>query len=347
MNRPDPLPPPRAIAEAEARLAALGVKDASGRVLPEAVTVNLLVLATEEVDANTEAMVEEVMADLLARAYVIRSCPTQAPGSVAIRVTAVEHGAPGSPFVVPRTDLWLGPGVAPVARSVLTPLLRSRLIGIVYVARGADRALVESVLPLGNQVVTDAGEDVELALWVAERSRQSLVDLTLLRGLRWRELVARCFDDFVAAAWEIRELQIEQVPSLDGGAVESELLVAWLGERLGWQPRGAEVFDRAGRPVRVVLRARPSAEAPAGSLQRLELTARVEAGVLGGSITRDARGQRLVWSLAEPGAGVRNLRVSAALPPFLHLVPRALGRLDRDPVAGDTLRWLGRWRAGR
>jgi hypothetical protein len=309
----------------------------------------LLALTGDEVDQATEETVNELVADLLARAYVIRACPTQAPGSLAVRVTPLEHGDPASPLVVPRTDLWLGPDLAAVARSVLVPLLRARLVTVLYLAPGADRAMVEALLPLGDQVVTDAAEGADLALWVASRSRQSLVDLTFLRGVRWRELVARFFDDpeLVSAAWDIRRVEITQIPGVGGGAVESELLVAWLGSRLGWQPRGAGIVDRKGLAVSVELCAPASREAPAGSLQSLALIAAAAGGELRGSIVRDPRAERLAWSLTEPRRGTRGLRIPAALPSFVRLVSRALGQPDRDPAAGDALRWLGRWRSGK
>jgi hypothetical protein len=346
--RSDPVPASRAVAEAEALLGALGRRDASGDLLPEAVTMNFLALTGEDLDPPTEEMVNEVMADLFARAYVVRSCPTQPPGTVAVRVSHTEHGDSAHPLIVPRTDLWLAPDVSRAAGSVVGPLLRPRLETVVYVAPGADQRLVEAVLPIGDQVVTDVARAPDGALWVARQSPTRLVDVTFLRGLRWRELAARWFDDpeWVSAAWDIRRVAIIQIPGSHGGAVESELLVAWLGSRLGWRPRGTEVIDRAGHPVDIELRTVTSAEAPLGSLQAMHLTAAGTGGELRGSIVRDAAAQRLVWSLTAPGRETRSLRVPAALPEFTHLVSRALGHRDRDPTAGECLRWLGEWKTG-
>jgi hypothetical protein len=349
MSGPVPLPAARAVAELETRLGELSGHPVSARVIAQPRTLNLLTLFGESLPASSESLVCEVVVDLAARAFVVGLGRSQPSGTIVARVSSLSCGTPDQPLLVPRVDLWLGPGLESVARSVVVPLLGSRLRTVVYVAPGAERALVESLGPLGSEVMTDSAEDPALSLWVASSAESSLLDLTFLRGLRWRELIARFFDTAEGgrAVWNIRRVAVEQLPSLHGGTLEGELLVAWLGSRLGWRTEEQSIFDRSGQAVAVELGTREVPGVRAGSLQRFELYADTPTGGLSGLITRDPSAGRLCWSLTLPRAAILRQRIAAALPASYRLASRALGAMHREPAALAALRWLGQWRGSR
>jgi hypothetical protein len=346
MSGPGPLPAASAVAEIETRLGKLSGLGGATRVIAQVKTLNLLTVFGESLPEKSDALVGEVVADLAARAFVVGLGPSQPPGSILTRVCSLPCGTPDEPLLVPRVDLWLAPDLGSVARSVVLPLLGARLRTVIYVTAGADRSLVESLSSLGSEVMTDSAEDPALCLWVASSVECSLVDLTFLRGLRWRELIARFFDSAQAgpAVWNIRRVALEQLPSVHGGTLESELLVAWLGSRLDWRTEDGRIYDRTGLPVEVQLGTRKVPGVRAGSLQRFELDAEMPGGALTGVITRDASGGRLCWSLSLAGTATTRQPIAAALPSSYRLASRALGAMHREPAALAALRWLAQWR---
>jgi hypothetical protein len=309
---------------------------ALSRGAAEACTLNLLAIA-----GDRTALVEQVTRDLLARTFVVRRAPDRDPWLIDGTVRAIDCAdCPGDqPVRAALVELTLGDRVAEAARSVVIHLTAPRLGTVFFVAPHGDTQLIGELSPLADHLVTDCAADLHGMLAVCTRSRATVADLSLLRSLRWRELVARCFDGGDPAE-RLESLDLLQVPGPTGEVVESELLVSWIGAQLGWRASPAGLLAQDGRTIVVRLGRVEIPGAPPGSLQSLALVS----GALRGSIRRATDPKHLEWSLEKSGQASLATTVPAGLPPPLHLVSRALATPNRDPSAAGTLRFLARWK---
>jgi len=327
------LPAPSCLGRVEAAL------DSPSGAVAEACTLNLIAVVGDRSD-----LIEQVARELLSRTFVVRRAADRAPWSLEATVRAIECSdcAAGEPVRTVYVELTCGDRVAAAARSVLIHLIEPRLRTVLFLAPQGDPVLSTELMSLADHLVTDCVADSRRTLELVARGCPTVADVSLLRTLRWRELVARFFDDAsnLPAARAIESIEVVQVPDATGGLVVSELLVSWIGAQLGWHPSPAGLTDASGRAVSVILRGAELPEVVPGSLQQLQ----VVAGGVRGCIRRAPNPKELLWTLEASGQPVRSATVPAALPSPVRLVTRTLATPNRDPAAADTLRFLARWK---
>ena len=195
-------------------------------------------------------------------------------------VAALCHLRPAGGYVcseqiILRGDAEAGPLVPSAVRALLLGNLPTVLLDL---HGGAPRPWIQDLVHRADLVLADTSESPTLedaaSVWRAiEADRDNRVrDLAWSRLTPWREILAEGFDsaNLAPACRDLREVTIEHGAAVTGGVPSCLLLlVGWLGSRLGWRVRSADLdgatFDALHGAVRV--RFAPNQEATAGSLR--------------------------------------------------------------------------------
>ncbi|MCC6214504.1 MAG: glucose-6-phosphate dehydrogenase assembly protein OpcA [Polyangiaceae bacterium] len=325
------------LASIEGAIRALWKPDAAGRARARAATLNLVCVTGVEQQAEFVQVADEVSTRLLARTFLIVVDPRAEPWGLEGTVSAVSSGgSAGGAVTAERIELRLGAAASKRAQSVVEALLAPRLPVALLVGPGAHASVVDQLAPHAGRVVLDSAQcGVARAAAVAELTPGRIEDLAFVRGRRWREMLARFFDDpsLVPALGAVRRLAIEHAATPERPAsAEADLVLGWLGARLGWRVEGGALVASDG--ARPTIQRRPVArdDLVPGWLASIEIEAELPAGQVVGRAARDESSEVITWSLAAPWG---------ALGPRRFLVPRRepaelAARAVSDPF-GDTL----------
>lgn len=164
-------------------------------------------------------------------------------------VTAEEEGGDGT-IAVAREQVVLdvGPGHLAHLDRVVDPLVVMDLPTLVWSPHGHPDA-IDALLRLAQIVLVDSVDEPVVAAAVARaaelRERAYVVDLAWLRSTPWRERIAATFDP---PQWrgELERIAAVTVRFRPGSTVAGVLLVAWIAQRLGWQPGSLDEPDDRG-----------------------------------------------------------------------------------------------------
>jgi glucose-6-phosphate dehydrogenase-like protein OpcA len=206
--------------------------------------------------------------------------------------------------------------------------------------------LTRELLPLTDRLVVDTASCAgpthlrDIDRLAAKSAGRPVMDLGWLRLGSFRQLFAGLFDPPVGGAplGRANKLIVRHRAGFDASAL---LLVAWLGERLGWRPeRTAELpegglrvdFDGQGRPIAAHLVPVEGACDASGVLS-LQLVADGDEY----RVNRTATDEATVHLPIAPSRTVKLDFVSDA-----ELCAAALGPLGRDPLCVRCLRYAGR-----
>ncbi len=327
----------------EAALARLWEPDATGTAKARAYTVNLIAVGHEP---RFVALVHDVALRLSARTFVISVDPRLEPWALEGDVSAVCQIGERE-VCAERIELTFGAVAAKRAHSVVEALAESRLRTVMLVGNGASASVVDGLAPDCARVVVDsAGLGVARTARIAELTLGELGDLAFVRGRRWREMLARLFDDPAVRAGSIRALDIAHVEVEDhpGATAEADLLLGWLGSRLGWRASLAGIRDADGKPVEVRLSVARRDDVIPGCVESVAIHADVSDGRLVARVTRDTDAQHL-WCEVQTPAGTQARR-HYAIP---HREPaeevaRALGDAAGETLLRDALAFAAAWR---
>lgn len=332
------------LSQIERALVKLWEPDESGRASARAYTLNLV--AVSGGSAPFLEVVDAVASSLAARTFIIQVDPRAEPWSLDGEVGAVRTEK-GHDLSAERIELKFGAMVSKRARSIIESLSESRLPGVLFLGPGAHGAAVDALAPDCTRVVFDsAHHGVSRSERIAQLARGHLEDLAFARGRRWREMIARFFDDaaHMPAAADVRSVRIEHVACEreEGAGAEAELLLGWLGTRLGWQAtRGAVTHD--GRRIDVDLRQREQSDKRIGWIESVTIRAGLGDGELVGQVSRDADGQHLSWSLETPD-GKYERRFSIPHRSETELALRAVTSVEGSDLVREALRFAAAWR---
>ena len=315
-----------------------------------AYTLNLVAVSGHSGLDDFVTDVDDISARLSARTCIVTVDPKAVPWSLEGDVSAVcrvtQGGAPK--VCAERIELRFGAMTTKRARSVVEALAESRLPVVLYAGPGAHAYVVDDLLAACDRVVIDSGDvGVERAAEIAAATDAVVEDLSFLHIRNWRELVARFFDppDLAPALRRIRRVSVTHAPGDDpGGAAHAELLVAWIGSRLGWTARDGRLFDAAGEAVEVELGAVDRHDVKASRLDSVTIVADHDGGELTGRLCRGEQPGHLIWSLDAEGhsGGERSFAVTRRSD--IDLVCRAAEEVLLAPVTQAALELAAAWR---
>jgi glucose-6-phosphate dehydrogenase assembly protein OpcA len=337
------------LSQIERAISELWEPDDSGRAKARAHTLNLVALSGGS--AQFLEVVDHIGSTLAARTFLVEVDPRAEPWALDGEVGAVcryEAGQKGEEVCAERIELKFGAMVAKRARSIIESLSESRLPGVLLLGPGAHGAAVDALSPGCTRVVLDsANHGVSRSQRIAELSPGHIEDLAFSRGRRWREMIARFFDDpaLTPAAKDVRSLRIEHVACAreEGMGAEAELLLGWLGGRLGWQAKpGAVTHDQ--HRVQVALHQRERSDKPLGWIESVALSARLGDGEIVGRVSRDSDGQHLSWSLQTPDGNKHERRFAIPHRSESELVLRAVTSAEGSELTREALRFAAAWR---
>jgi glucose-6-phosphate dehydrogenase assembly protein OpcA len=301
--------------------------------------------------AKTKALVDAIAPVVPVRAIIL--CLDGAPGGADLSATIESHviSQPGGGRVVYSEEITLvGPTGAEahfgaMVRALQVPGVRTATLWMD--ASMPSTLLVRELLPVTRRLVVDTGscsgplhlQDLERL--AARTQPRPVADLGWLRLGSFRLLFAGLFDPPVGGA-PLRGATKLVVRHRAGGDVSALLIVAWLGQLLGWRPlRASETSDgglrfdleRAdGGSVEALIVPGPGA-CDASAVLGIELSSGRDEYV----VTRDAIDEAHVQLPIAPPRAVKLDAYSDA-----DLCVAALGPRGRDPLFARCLEYAGR-----
>ncbi|MCC6897452.1 MAG: glucose-6-phosphate dehydrogenase assembly protein OpcA [Polyangiaceae bacterium] len=338
-----------ALGRIERELRALWQPDESGYTKPHATTLNLVALHGQDGCAFLETL-EDVAARLGARTFVVSVDGRLEPWALEGEVSAVCRLEPGSlreAVCAERVTLRFGSMVGKRAASILDSLIESSLPTAVFAGPAASASILDALAGTAGALVIDSAElGVTRAAELAQRSSAQLHDLAFIRTRRWREMLARVFDDpaLRPALGQVQRVRVEHAERADhrGASAEAELLVAWLAARLGWSPG---LCDATGRAVDVRIESQARGGVIPGCMLSVALEAQLPAGALWARVEREADGEHLSWTVESPPAPTQMRRFATPRRDDAELVERAIRSFQADQLLRETLAFAGRWKA--
>jgi glucose-6-phosphate dehydrogenase assembly protein OpcA len=243
-----------------------------------------------------------------------------------------------------------GAMVAKRAASVLEALVEASLPSVLVVGPGAHTAVIDSLVPAASCVLFDSSSTgVARTTELARVTSGRIDDLAFMSIRRWRDMAARFFDDpeHRGAILEIEKMVVRHARREDhaGASAEAELLVAWLGARLGWRADAATLRDARGRPVQVQIIEVARDNVLPGALVGLEITATLGNEVFLGRVVRESDGEHLSWELAL-GDTRSTRRFATPRRDDAELVERSIRSSLSAALLRETLEFARHWRAG-
>lgn len=331
------------LASIEGSIRALWKPDSAGRARARASTLNLVCVTGVEHQASFVQLADDVSTRLLARTLLVVVDPRAEPWGLEGAVSAVSSGATGGGAVTAeRIELRFGAAASKRTQSVVEALLAPRLPIALLVGPGAHASVVDQLAPHVDRVVLDSAEcGVGRAAAVASSAPGRVEDLAFVRGRRWREMLARFFDDpaLVPALSRVRRIEIAHAATeARPRSAEAELVLGWLGSRLGWRAeRGALVAPDGLRPG-LVQRPVERADLVAGWLASVEIEAELPAGTVLGRAARDESSEVITWSLTAPWGSLAPRRFLVPRREPAELAARAVSDPFGDTLARESLR---------
>jgi len=337
-----------ALGHIERELVALWQPDESGTTKPHATTLNLLAVHGQREPSFFDTL-EDVAARLGARTFVVCVDARLEPWALDGEVSAVCRLEPGSAreaVCAERVTLRFGTMAGKRAQSILDSLIESSLPTALYVGPGAPANVVDALAGSAGVIVMDSAElGLSRGARLASQTSAVVHDLAFVRTRRWREMLARVFDDpaLLPALSQVTRVEIVHGTRADhaGQSAEAELLVAWLAARLGWSP-GFE--DARGSRVRVEVRDDPRPGVVPGCMLRVALAANHHDGELLARVERDADGEHVSWHVSAPGSEPQSRRFSIPKRDDAELVERAIRSFRTDSLLRQTLSFAEKWK---
>lgn len=338
-----------ALGRIERELRALWQPDETGNTKPHATTLNLVALHGQDGCAFLETL-EDVAARLGARTFVVNVDGRLEPWALEGDVSAVCRLEPGSlreAVCAERVTLRFGSMVGKRAASILDSLVESSLPTVVFAGPGAPASVLDALAGSAGALVIDSAElGVTRAAELAQRQSAQVHDLAFIRTRRWREMLARVFDEpaLGPALGRVRGLRVLHAERTEhrGASAEAELLVAWLGARLGWTPG---LSDAAGQAIEVSIESQARSGVIPGCMLSVALTAELPAGRLSARVEREADGEHLSWTVESPHAPTQVRRFATPRRDDAELVERAIRSFQADQLLRETLAFARSWKA--
>jgi Glucose-6-phosphate dehydrogenase subunit C-terminal domain/Glucose-6-phosphate dehydrogenase subunit N-terminal domain len=341
------------LARIESELRAIWAPDEQGLSKPHATTLNLVAVHGQKDGAEFLDSVDDVAARTSARTFVLSVDPRLEPWALDGEVSAVCRLEPGSgreAVCAERVFLRFGAIAAKRAGSVIEALTESSLPSALVVGPGAHASIVDALAPSASTVVIDSRElGVRRAREIAASTRGRMEDLSFIRIRRWREMAARFFDDpeVRPALGSVVSVKVQHTPRPDhaGGCAAAEMLVAWLGSRLGWRAEGNALCDAGGTAIALDVSAADRQGTGPGRLLSLEIRAKLGSGDVVGRAERAGEGEHLAWELAAPCAHPAAHRYATPRRDEAELIERAIHNVSGDKLVRDTLDFAKQWGA--
>ncbi|MDI1484568.1 glucose-6-phosphate dehydrogenase assembly protein OpcA [Polyangium sp. y55x31] len=292
----------------------------------------------EQARATTDALADTHPG----RAFVLTSDGRLAPWEVSYDVRAACRLDGGTPICFDWIEMTFGAMACERAGSVVATLALPEVPVVVEIGRGAPRALLPSLLPRADRLIVDSAHtSVARIAEMLHASSVPVGDRQFVRTYQWRELVARFFDDALAALESIREVTVGRTP---GGATEpAALFLGWLGSRLGW---GFEARDRAldrhGETVRITLRDDPREGLSPGQITGVWIETALEGQPLSLACVRDQENPKQVaWT--RRGARVTSHEHALGYRDEAWVLVKALDATEGDRVLRDAIILGAQW----
>jgi glucose-6-phosphate dehydrogenase assembly protein OpcA len=301
--------------------------------------------------ARTKALIDEIAPALPVRAILLCLDDTAAGGDLSATIESHVVSQPGGGRVVYSEEISLfGPPGAEahfgaMVRALQVPGVRTATLWMD--ATMPSTLLVRELLPVTRRLVVDTSSCAapmhlqDLERLAARTQPRPVADLGWLRLGSFRLLFAGLFDPPVGGA-PLRAATKLVVRHRGGGDVSALLIVAWLGQLLGWRPlRSTETPDgglrfdleRAdGGNVEALVVPGPG-DCDASAILGIEL----ESGHDEYVVTRDAIDEAHVQLPIAPARAVKLDAYSNA-----ELCEAALGPRGRDPLFAQCLAYAGR-----
>ncbi|HVV49399.1 MAG TPA: glucose-6-phosphate dehydrogenase assembly protein OpcA, partial [Polyangia bacterium] len=343
------------VGEIERELGALWQQashDGGSGAVTRAALWNLVIPARgREALARTKALVDAIAPAVPVRAITLCLDDAAGGGELSATIESNVVSQPGGGRVVYSEEITLvGPAGAEghfgaMVRALQVPGVRTATLWMD--AAMPATLLVRELLPVTRRLIVDTGscagplhlQDLER---LATRTHpRPVADLGWLRLGSFRLLFAGLFDPPVGGA-PLREATRLVVRHRAGGDVSALLIVAWLGQLLGWRPLGAaetsdgglrfqlERADGAGVEAFVVP---GDAACDRSAILSIELSNGSDAYV----VTRDAIDEAHVQLPIAPPRAVKLDAYSDA-----DICVAALGPRGRDPLFAQALAYAGR-----
>jgi hypothetical protein len=339
------------LARIESALVAIWAPDESGAAQPHATTLNLLAVSGKKDGSTFLDCVNDVASRLGARTFMISVDPRLEPWALDGDVSAVCSVEPGTqkPMAcAERVELRMGAMVAKRASSILDALVEASLPSVLLMGPGAHAAVVDSLAP-GSDFVLFDGSDTGLAraCELAKLAKGRLDDLAFVRIRRWRDMAARFFDapEHRAAIAGIERVLLRHAKRDDhpGASAEADLMLAWLGARLGWKTEGGKLLRADGQPLDIQIDSIDRPNLLPGALVELEIAARLGDQPFVGRALREKDGEHLSWAL-QIGDEHQSRRFSTPHREDAELIERATRNTYGDGLLRETLEFARCWR---
>ncbi len=321
--------------------------DTSEQAKVRAHTLNLVAVSGKRALPSFIPLLDEVSANLSARTVLITVDPTLPPWQMNGNVEAVCRLDPSGsrPTVcADRVELELGVVVTKRAGSIVEALTDARVPSVLYVGPNAHDHVVDALAPSVDRLIFDSVElGVDRAADICSMSAGRIEDLAFLRMHRWCDLVARFFDDpdRRPAAQAIRAIELTHTSGdLPGSSAQTDLLVSWLGSKLGWTHRDEKLLDGSGLAVEVTVRTSERQDVRPGTLDSVRVDAEAAGSRVRGVIQREANPLRAAWTLEVDGAPHATRQFAFPKRPDADMACRAAVAQDASSLAREALEFV-------
>jgi glucose-6-phosphate dehydrogenase assembly protein OpcA len=216
-------------------------------------TMNFVVIGGPAEIDHLRDEVETLSQTRAGRAFLLTVDGHLAPWDVSSDVSAVCHKEGDIVVCYDRIELGFGTVAAGRAASVLGALVLSEVPTIIEAGVGAPSSLVDALVSRADRLIVDtAGVGARKVAELAGKTSVPIADRAFVRTFTWREMVARFFDDAVAATRAVTRIRVERTPGWKHDP--AALVVGWLASRLGLRIESkASAINAAGAKVTIEL----------------------------------------------------------------------------------------------
>jgi hypothetical protein len=313
-------------------------------------TMNLVVLAGNEIPAEVVDRVDALGTSHPARALLVAVNPRLAPWALEPDVSAICRKDPGGEVVCSeRVRLVLGAVTAKRAASILGTLAISELPTVVLPLAGAQPLLADQLVATADRWIVDTrSTPIARVAQIAASARGYVADLGWAEMFPWRDLTARFFDDpsLLPMLSSIERVEVLHAPRPDGGTPpDVRLYLGWLASRLGWRLGGPDRAHAGERDVLLSIASEKGATHGAGSIRAVTLEGPIDGRRVRVHVAREAGAGGFEWRVERDGAAPSQHSFRLTVRDELWLLTHCIDASEPDRVLRAAIAAGAGWRS--